>query len=88
MPEEPTLTVAITGECTGRLRDLASRRSVTEDALAQEAIEAYLDHQDWISREIQAAIDEADSNPRRVPHEAVVAWARSWGTDRELPRPE
>jgi predicted transcriptional regulator len=36
---------------------------------------------------IEEALDEADSGSPGVPHEAVVRWLESWGTDGELPPP-
>ena len=37
---------------------------------------------------VRAAVAEADADPRpSIPHETVVAWLRSWGTDHQLPPP-
>jgi hypothetical protein len=37
---------------------------------------------------IRRAVAEADADPRpSIPHEHVVAWLRSWGTDQNLPPP-
>jgi len=37
---------------------------------------------------LRRAVAEADADDRpSVPHELVVNWLRSWGTDEELPSP-
>ena len=35
---------------------------------------------------VRAAVADADPRPS-IPHETVVAWLRSWGTDHQLPPP-
>jgi predicted transcriptional regulator len=39
-------------------------------------------------KEIKHRLDEAKAGAPGVPHERVVEWLDSWGTDHELPRPE
>jgi predicted transcriptional regulator len=42
----------------------------------------------WQRAMIHEAVTYADSpNAEWIPHEDLVAWLRSWGTDHELPPP-
>ena len=41
----------------------------------------------WQAARIKEALDEARSGAPGVPHEEVVRWMESWGTDDELPPP-
>lgn len=43
-------------------------------------------YEEWKLAEIQAALAEAEAG-ETVPHEQVVDWLRSWGTEHELPPP-
>lgn len=87
MTRSDRLTIEMSAECSDRLQELAARLDASQESLAQEAIQLYLDMQESQMKEIQAAVGEADSDPRRIPHEAVAAWMRTWGSDEELPRP-
>jgi predicted transcriptional regulator len=69
------------------LERLAAERNVSEADLVTEALARFVDEEaDYL-----AAIDEALAEVEDgafVSGESVVTWMRSWGTDRELPRPE
>ena len=43
-------------------------------------------YEDWKLTEIETGLAEAEAG-ETVPHEKVVAWLRSWGTENELPPP-
>lgn len=43
-------------------------------------------YEEWALAEIQAGLAEAEAG-QMVPHEKVVEWLRSWGTEHELPQP-
>jgi antitoxin component of MazEF toxin-antitoxin module len=43
-------------------------------------------YEEWALAEIQAGLAEAEAG-QTVPHEKVVEWLRSWGTEHELPPP-
>jgi len=51
------------------------------------AIQAYIEADAWQVRHIREALDEAESGAPGVPHEEVVKWMESLGTDNELSRP-
>ncbi|WP_420237825.1 hypothetical protein ACOBR2_19905 [Telmatobacter bradus] len=41
----------------------------------------------WAHAEIEAGLADAELG-RTIPHEKVVAWLNSWGTENELPPPQ
>lgn len=55
--------------------------------LLNEAIDAYLELQERRDRETLEASAECDAG-LMVPHDDVVAWVRSLGTEHELPMPQ
>jgi len=42
----------------------------------------------WQIAHIKEALAEDEAGAPGVPHEEVMRWMDSWGTDHELPRPE
>lgn len=53
---------------------------------AADAITAYVEQEAWQVREIHAAIDELEAG-RRVDHEKVASWLKSWGMAKEKNAP-
>ena len=88
MTESTTLTLRLSRELRDGLEALARSTGRTGADLAAEAIAAYVEHNAWITEEIERAVREADAGGPFVPHEEVEAWVRSWGTANELPRPK
>lgn len=43
-------------------------------------------YEEWKLAQIQAGLAESEAG-ETVPHEKVVDWLRSWGTENELPPP-
>ena len=41
----------------------------------------------WQVAHIKAALAEDEEGGPGVPHDEVMQWLASWGTDHELPRP-
>lgn len=70
-----------------RLARLAEELDRSDDELANEAIEQYLDYHEWAIAEIKRGVADADAG-RTVPHSAVRAWIGSLSTDDELPMPQ
>lgn len=70
-----------------RLSRLAATTKRTDDELANEALEQYLDYQEWAIAEIKAGQADAAAG-RTVPHAEVKAWIGSLGSDHELPMPQ
>lgn len=52
-----------------------------------EATESHVNLNDWQMAHIKAALAEDEEGTPGVPHEEVMEWVASWGTDHELPRP-
>lgn len=70
-----------------RLSQLAHETNRSDDELANEALEQYLDYQEWVIAEIQTGIADADAG-RTASHEQVKAWVESLGTDQEFTAPQ
>ncbi len=82
-----TFTVRVDSSVKRRLEKLAKSTGRSRSFLAAEAIDAYLDVNEWqvdgIKRGI-ASIDRGES----VAHETVKDWVASWGGESERPLPE
>lgn len=70
-----------------KLRALAESTQRSESFLAKEAIEAYMEVNDWPVALIKERLEESKSGAPGIPSEKVRAWVRSWGAKRELPKP-
>ncbi len=71
-----------------RLEKLAERTGRSRSFLAMQAIDDYLDAQEWQVEGIRASLRSADAG-RVVDHSRVAAWAASWGSKKEkaVPKP-
>ena len=74
-------------ELIEKVAELLREADSSPDELA-EAVEAYRDLERWQLEAIDEAIAEDDSGAPGIPHEDVVRWLESWGTDNELPSPQ
>ena len=83
-----TMTVRLKPEVSEKLEALARDTKRSKAYLASEAITSYVDLNAWQVAHIKESLEEAHSGAPGVPHEEVVNWVNSWGTDNELPRPE
>ena len=83
-----TRTIRLKPEVSEKLGALARNTKRSPSDLANEAIESYVDLNAWQITHIEAALAEDQAGAAGVPHEDVVRWVDSWGSDRELPRPE
>lgn len=73
------MTVRLPTNAKKRLERLAKSTSRTPSFLAADAIDVYLDLQEWQVKAIKAGIADANAG-RVVPHEEVENWVRSWGS--------
>lgn len=84
-------TLDIDTDTDARLRELAAERGQDVAALLAEAV-ALLDSVVDIGNpdiaEDRRRLDEFRRTREAVPLHQVKAWVESWGTDRELPRPQ
>lgn len=82
-----TFTVRVDAGVKKRLERLAKSTGRSRSFLAAEAINEYLDVNEWQVSGIKRAIASLDHG-KGVPHESVTAWVASWGTKNEKPPPE
>lgn len=72
MPDT-VLSVPLKNEAGLRLSAIATQTGRSDAQLAAEAIDAWLDIQDWQEQGIQAAMTALDAG-EGIPHEDVKAW--------------
>ncbi len=72
-----------TKERLDRLSEAVKRPAAT---LASEALEAFLNEQEWQIAMIDEAVQLARDG-EFVSHDAMSAWLRSWGTEEETAAP-
>jgi predicted transcriptional regulator len=88
MAKTAMMTVRLTPEVSEKLEALARDTRRSKSYLASEAIERYVDLNAWQVAHIKAALAEDERGGAGAPHDKVMEWMKSWGTDHELPRPE
>jgi len=81
------LTIHLDPELAQRLEGLARDMGRDPAEVAAIAIDAYIEANAWQVRHIREGLDEDNSGAPGIPHEQVVDWVRSWGTEQELLRP-
>jgi predicted transcriptional regulator len=81
-----TITVRIDGSAKKRLEKLAKSTGRSRSFLAAEAINDYLNVNEWQVAGIKQAIASLDADGG-IPHEEVEKWVRSWGKRNKLPKP-
>jgi len=82
-----TFTVRVDSSVKKRLEKLAKNTGRSRSFIAAEAINAYLDVNEWQVAGIKRAIESMDRG-EGVPHERVKEWIGSWGTKNEFPVPK
>jgi len=82
-----TLSIRLNASTKNRLDALAKRSRRSKSFLAAEAIEAYVEAEEWQLGEVQAAIEDLDSG-QVVSHEKVSKWLKSWGKPSEAKAPK
>jgi RHH-type transcriptional regulator, rel operon repressor / antitoxin RelB len=82
-----TFTVRVDAAAKKRLERLAKNTGRSRSFLAAEAINAYLDVNEWQVAGIKRAIASLDRG-EGIPHEQVKDWVKSWGSKRERPIPK
>lgn len=81
-----TFTVRVDSIAKKRLERLAKSTGRTRSFLAAEAINEYLDLNEWQVAGIKQAIASLDRG-EGVSHERVKEWVKSWGRGKERPVP-
>jgi RHH-type rel operon transcriptional repressor/antitoxin RelB len=82
-----TFTVRVETAAKKKLERLAKSTGRSRSFLAAEAINEYLDINEWQVAGIEKAIDSLDRG-EGVPHQQVKDWVQSWGTagERTIPK--
>jgi RHH-type rel operon transcriptional repressor/antitoxin RelB len=82
-----TFTVRVEPEVKKRLEKLAKSTGRTRSFLAAEALNAYLDVNEWQVAGVKRAMASLDRGDG-VPHQEVKDWVGSWGRKRERTAPK
>lgn len=80
------ISLRISENTKNRLDQLAISTKRSRSFLAAEALDEYLERNEWQIVTIDEAVLAADKGVF-VSNEAVTEWLRSWGTANELPAP-
>ena len=85
MTRSTTFTVRIDTGVKKRLERLAKSTGRSRSFLAAEAINEYLEVNEWQVTGIKRAIASLDRG-EGIPHDSVKDWVASWGSAEEKPR--
>lgn len=83
-----TLSVPLPSDVKKRLEAIAERDRRSPEELTAELLASFVSEEEAEMRLIAERARLADSGTNRVPHARVAEWLRSWGTEKELPRPK
>ena len=81
------LSVRVPEELKEQLDYLSRSTKRSKAYLAAEALTDYVKKNAWRAKELHEAMEEAEKGVF-ISHEAMLAWANSLGTDKELPPPK
>ena len=82
-----TFTVRVEPEVKKRLEKLAKSTGRSRSFLAAEALDQYLDVNEWQVAGVKRAMASLDRG-EGVAHKDVKDWVKSWGGKRERPAPK
>jgi predicted transcriptional regulator len=85
------MSLKLPSDTKERLKTLALLKKRPAHALAREAVEAYIAHEEVQvrrNREAEAAWQHYQETGLHATGEEVMAWVASWGTTNQLPPPE
>jgi predicted transcriptional regulator len=86
MSQSVSLSFRVAQEKAEQLERLAAAMDRPKSWLLERALEEYLELQAWQVAEIRQGMEEIRQG-QGIPHEEVVAWLESWGTDDETEPP-
>lgn len=80
-----TMTLRLDDETNNRLSNLAEATDRSKAYLAKQALQLFLDNNEWQVQEIKQTVAEADraGSNQFVDNDTVIDWMQSWGTDHE-----
>lgn len=83
-----TVSVRLTPETLAKLDVMAEAMQRPRAWLMAHAIDRYVETEAWQITAIRQAVDELEQGQADLmPHDEVVRWLDSWGTDREAEPP-
>ncbi len=80
------VSIRLTQELNAQVMALAEAYDRPKSWIIEKAVQDYVAWEKQQLAAIAEGIRDAEAG-RFVPHEAVVAWMDSWGTENELPMP-
>ena len=87
MPSAVPVMTRVTPDVKKKLRAIAKSVDRSEAFLAREAIEQFVEVNDWQITLISSRLAEAKAGGETVPHDKVGRWLDSKGTSKKLPMP-
>ncbi len=89
MKKSPTtLSVPLTSDVKKHLEAIAKRDHPSPEELTADVPASFVSDEEAETRIIAERARLAESGAARISHASVAEWLRSWGTDKELPRPK
>ena len=79
--------IRLDAQMKNRLDGLAKQSRGLKPFLAEEAITAYVEAEEWQLGEIRTGLKELDAGAR-TDHREVAKWLRCWGTESETNIPK
>ena len=81
----PTMTLRLDDDTHRRLGRLAKSTERSKAFLASQALNDYLDMNEWQVEQIRETVEASDRAPASefVEHSRVKSWLASWGSDNE-----
>lgn len=86
-PNSRSLSFRVAEETANQLDALADSTERPRSWLLEQALEQYLERQNWQVAHIQHGLRELDAGAS-VDHAKVADWLQSWGTDSETEPPK
>jgi predicted transcriptional regulator len=86
MSKTTSLSFRVPKDKADKLEELADAMDRPRSWLLRQALDAYLDVQAWQVAHIEEGRRELREG-KGIPHEKVVAWLETWGTDDETDPP-
>jgi predicted transcriptional regulator len=86
MSKTTSLSFRVPKDKADKLEELADAMDRPRSWLLRQALDAYLDVQAWQVAHIEEGRRELREG-KGIPHEKVVAWLETWGTDDETEPP-
>jgi predicted transcriptional regulator len=81
-----SMEIRLEDDLDKRLGSVASALDQPKAWAIEQAVRDFVETQEWQIAAIKEGMRDADAG-RTIDHADVAAWVRSWGTDKELPRP-